>query len=57
MLIVVLNGNVNRTNFGYWSDQNLTFFETHTKVNDWTGILGNVNNGPLFLVENLNVNR
>lgn len=53
-----LNGNVNKQNCRYWSDENPKHFrEGHTqypeKVNVWAGILGNAIIGPLFIQENL----
>lgn len=54
----VLNGNVNRHNCRYWSDENPRWMrEAHTqypqKLNVWAGIIGNRIVGPVFIDGNL----
>lgn len=53
-----LNGNVNRHNFRYWSDENPHWTsESKTqypeKLNVWAGIMGNQVIGPFFIEGNL----
>lgn len=55
----MLNGNVNRHNFRYWSDTNPHWTkESHTqnpqKLNVWAGIIDDTIIGPFFIEGNLN---